>query len=251
MDADAADGNPALRQKVRVRKTSELLESETCSATRRETIRVQESRSWVLETLDSRRHPRILCVFHADRVGLSLAVREAEATFLLMLASLLPVLLAQAVITTRPLCNFMDRASFLEAAQTRLKLRRRGLQLPESKCSQSAEDVVLGNMEMLTGRAGWQALREYHELLLMPDGDEVWQQDLGVRKSACIALILIGVGDTFRRLILPFEGLPYKALTLVEGDPRDALRSAEALRNQHTRCPACSDPLFSEVSWDN
>ena len=156
-----------------------------------------------------------------------------------------------ATITTRPLCRYMDKLSFVETAQSRLKLRRQGLSLPNSACTANAAEVIAGNLDILTGKAGVQTVGEYYALLLTPAGDEVWHQGLGVRKEHCLPLILLAVCDTFRRLILPFETLPYQLFGLADMTPREALERAGSLKRQHGGCEFCRDQLFGEAQCVN
>ena len=159
-------------------------------------------------------------------------------------------LFAKCVVTTKPLVVFMDRVSLVETLQSRLRLRRQGLKLPDSQSESSCvpEEVVRLNAEILTGEAGWDCIGAYQELLLTPADVAVWRHDLGVRKEQCLALILLAVCDTFRRLVLPFEAMPYQMFRLLDGNLLEALQLARSMRQQHASCDRCCDPLFAEAA---
>ena len=103
------------------------------------------------------------------------------------------------------------------------------------------------NAEVLTGSAGWDAIGAYHEMLVTPVEAALWHQELGVQKEQCLSLMLLAVCDTFRRLVLPFEALPYQTFRLLHGSEQEALQLAKSLKQKHCRCSRCRDPLFSEV----
>ena len=146
----------------------------------------------------------------------------------------------------------MDRLSLAETMQNRLKMRRQGLLLPghASACEDLPYKVAQENLAILTGRAGWETLAEYQSMLLTPAGAQLWNTDLGVYKEQCLSLMLLAIGDGFRRLILPFESMPYQLFRLVHGNLDEAKALAVSLQQQNADCLCCSDPLFAKVFLD-
>ena len=214
MDADAADANPALRQRLRARKVAELLESEHAVV------------SWlhaVRRTARFAHQYQSLCVV-------------SEALF------------ATAAVITAPLSSYMDRLSLVMVAQSRLRLKRQGLMLPDSRCDMTRAEVIMENKRTLTGDAGWDVIVAYQDLLQASPRDTVWRAELGIRKNDCVAHLLLGIGDAFRRLILAFDCLPYQLFSVIDAeDDEEALQKAEILQQQHCHCKHCKDPLFGEV----
>ena len=156
---------------------------------------------------------------------------------------------ARAMLVTRPLSQFMNRVSLLEVAQNRIKLRRMGLSLPDSRCSSDRADVIQMNKDLLTGATGWQVVAGYQALLEAPSHDQVWDAGAGLNKSECINLLLLGICDAWRRLVLTLDALPFQLFQLIEGSESDALRAAETLIRRHGPCDQCCDPLCSKVTW--
>ena len=218
MDTDAADANPSLRQRIRARKVTDMLEAEDAAA--------------------AGLH-RFVKICHSVCPGFGISVLTS-----------IKALFAKCVITTKPLVVFMHRVSLVEALQARLRLRRQGLRLPGSQRKGSCvpEEVVRLNAEILTGEAGWDCIGAYSELLDTPADAALWRHDLGVQKEQCLALILLGVCDCFRRLVLPFEAMPYQMFRLLDGTLNDALQLAKSMKRQHGSCDHCRDPLFAEAA---
>ena len=156
---------------------------------------------------------------------------------------------AKAMLVTRPLSAYMNRVSLLEVAQNRMKLRRLGLALPDSRCASDRSDVIQMNKELLTGATGWQVVAGYQALLEAPSNGQAWDAAAGLNKSECINLLLMGVCDSWRRLVLTLDALPFQLFQLIQGSESDALCRAESLLRTHGPCDQCCDPLFSKVTW--
>eukprot|EP00439_Symbiodinium_sp_Y106_P065793 s1996_g10.t1 len=133
----------------------------------------------------------------------------------------------------RPLTNFMDQVSYAETAQTRLRLKSIGLELPGSKCPSSRDEVIEVNLNILIGGAGQGAIAEYRKLLESPATADNWFADLGVSKDDSLPLLLIGICEAWRRLVLPYSSLPWQLLRVARMDVDDALDLVAALQKQH------------------
>ncbi|CAE7227113.1 unnamed protein product [Symbiodinium sp. CCMP2592] len=109
------------------------------------------------------------------------------------------------------------------------------------------QQVVEMNLNILTGGAGKTAIAEYWQLLRSPATANNWFADLGVSKNDSLPLLLIGVCEAWRRLVLPYTCLPWQLLLVTRMDVDGALDFAVSLQRQHCGCPRCSDPMFAEV----
>ena len=154
-----------------------------------------------------------------------------------------------ALVTTRPLSNFMDHVSYVETVRCRLRLRARGLELAGSKCQLTSDDLVGLNLKLMTGAAGRQVLAEYLEMLQCPPDSAYWPACVSLQDMA--PLLVIGLCDSFRRLVLPYQCLQYQVLQVVDfDDDRAAFKHMIQLAKTHNTCPACQDPYFSKVLMD-
>ena len=141
----------------------------------------------------------------------------------------------------------MDRLSLVMVAQRRLQLRRQGLDLPDSQCTMGSAEIIQENKRTMTGAAGWRVVDEYYQLLQAPPEATVWRQELGIRKTDCVALLLLGIADSWRRLVLVFEALPFQMFKLLDAaDDASALDMAASLQRKHASCENCCDPLFGQ-----
>ena len=157
------------------------------------------------------------------------------------------VLFAKALVISRPLTKFMDEVSYTETAQNRFRLKSIGLELPESKCPSTRGQVAELSLNILTGGAGKTAIAEYLQLLESPATADNWFADLGVSKHDSLPLLLIGICEAWRRLVLPYTCCPWQLLQVVRMDVDNALDFLVSLNKQHCRCPRCRDPMFAEA----
>ena len=148
---------------------------------------------------------------------------------------------------TQPLSQFMDQVSYVEVAQTRLRLRSSGLELRESRCQQNRAEVALMNLQLVTGGTGNNVADGYCNLLQLPQSHPVWCSDLGVSKQDCLPLLFVGACDGWRRLVLPYDCMPWQLLKVLSMEPAAALDFAADLQKQHCRCSRCRDSGFSQV----
>ncbi|CAK8986134.1 unnamed protein product [Durusdinium trenchii] len=114
------------------------------------------------------------------------------------------VKLAKAAAVTRPLATYMDKVSFVESVRQRIYLRNQGLVLPRSKCTATVDELIAMNHEIISGKLGWQAVRELFEMLRAPDGADCWLQWLGpvLQYQDCFQLILPAMCNAWRRCFL-------------------------------------------------
>ena len=153
------------------------------------------------------------------------------------------------LLVSRPLTTYMDKMAFLETCRSRFRLRLRGFEMKESKCTLSTlDDIVELALDVIQGRAGRSVVAEFSKMLTTPCSDAMWYDHLGLGKAGCVELLLIGAADGYRRLVLPFMCQPWQLLGMSTQSPAAALASMEAQRAQHGGCAACMDPLFSKAS---
>ena len=153
----------------------------------------------------------------------------------------------QALLVTQPLSAYMDRVSWVETAQARARLKAQGLRLEQSRCAAGSRDVALMNLQLLSGEAGLEVVAAYDELFRAHQDHDCWYRTLGVRKEDALNLLFLAVGDSWRRLVLPFQCLPWQFLRLVTFDGKEALDFAYACTHQHGTCDRCRDDLFTQA----
>ncbi|CAE7247860.1 unnamed protein product [Symbiodinium sp. CCMP2592] len=157
----------------------------------------------------------------------------------------------QALLVTRPLTGYMNTVSFVETVRCRLRMKGRGILKESSKCQDVAPSELMSmSLRILSGAAGWTVVSEYTTLLEAPASDDMWLSDMGLEKQSCVHLLLIGAADAFRRLILPFESLPWSLFKVYNMDDDAAMTSLQSLRLQHRHCELCYDQLFAAVFID-
>ena len=157
----------------------------------------------------------------------------------------------QALLVTRPLTGYMNTVSLVETVRCRLRMKARGILKASSTCQDVAPSELMSmSLRILSGAAGWTVVSEYTTLLQAPASDDMWLSDMGLEKQSCVHLLLIGAADAFRRLILPFESLPWSLFKVINEDDDAAMTSLHTLRMQHRPCDLCWDQLFAAVFID-
>ena len=142
----------------------------------------------------------------------------------------------------------MEKVSFTEVARARLRLKNRGLTLSDSACrNANVDDLAKLTREIITGETGWRVIDDFQRLLEAPSTADVWFPSLGVQKQDSVELLLIGVADAYRRLVMPYECLPWQLFQVVGQEPTVALETLKTLRQQHRTCSMCIDPMFSQA----
>ncbi len=143
----------------------------------------------------------------------------------------------------------MDHLSLVETVRDRLRLRLQGILPPNSSCKVTQEDFVMANMKILTGDAGLDCLHEYFNVLQMPS-DIIWSDDFGITEAECMPLVITAISDCWRRLVLPFWGMPWKLFNLISMDTNDSNDGLQFLRSvgmEAGECCKCQDRFFGLV----
>ena len=110
----------------------------------------------------------------------------------------------------------MDLLSFADTVRSRIKLKSKGLRLSDTECTMTPQDLIRLNRKLLTGEAAREIICDFQCMLDAAESDDVWYASLGVRKPECITMLLIGIADTWRRLVLPSQCLPWQVFTLLD-----------------------------------
>ena len=148
---------------------------------------------------------------------------------------------------TRPITNYMDHLSLLETVRIRTRLRIQNILPQTSKCTMSLEEFGQNATRVLTGEAGMDVLHEYFNILQLP-GDLAWSSFFGLNQDECLPITVMGMADSWRRLVLPFQGMPWALFRLIH---MDFDQGVEFLRDTGLRtggCAKCQDPFFGQVS---
>lgn len=144
----------------------------------------------------------------------------------------------------------MDQVSLVETVRHKVYLRSCGLELPQSSCAASEQDLVELNLQVVSGETGWNALCAFHALLEAPEDAECWNPGVHLNFGECFDLVLPAMSNTWRRLVMPYESLPWALFRLVKLDADAALVSLEGLLMQTSQCSKCQDISFSKVVFD-
>ena len=95
-------------------------------------------------------------------------------------------------------------------------LKRKGLTMTDSECTVDHAGLVNLNLRLLSGAAAKEAIADFQCMLDAPETDDVWYSALGVQKGPSVIMILMGIADTYRRLVLPSECLPWQMFSLLQ-----------------------------------
>ena len=140
----------------------------------------------------------------------------------------------------------MDQASLVETVRRRLRLRLQGLQLADSKCTSSEEDLVEMNLHILGGEAGWEVVLENYDLLLSdPATDANWCPHFGLPFATCAPLLVASMCDSWRRLVLPYQNITCCLLQLAVMDVQDGLELLWREQRKVAACSLCRDRFFA------
>ena len=154
---------------------------------------------------------------------------------------------AKSILVTRPLTMLMDHISYIESIRHRLRLRRIGLALEESKVTQSENDLAHLNLRLVTGEAGFETVTEFYKLF-KPDPE--LQESLAVWGISLLELVdpvLVGMGDTRRRLVLPYQCQPWQCLKIIRMSGEDGLLFLRQEHDKVSNCRACADTAFFQA----
>ena len=151
----------------------------------------------------------------------------------------------KSVVLTRPISNYMDHLSFLETVRIRTRLRLQGI-LSNSQCKMLPDEFILANMRMITGDCGLETIHDYFNILQSPE-DLQWSTDFALNPNECLPIVLTAMCDAWRRLVLPFSGMPWKLFRLADMSDEDGLRFLHSSGLEAGSCQKCQDPFFTLV----
>ena len=148
---------------------------------------------------------------------------------------------------TRPITNYMNDLSFLETVRQRTRLRFQGILPQSSQCQTTPDEFFAKQAHVLTGKAGEDVLHQYFNILQLP-AELLWSPHLGLEQNECLPIVLMAMTDAWRRLVLPFHGLPWSIFRLVNMNLDDGLHFLRSVGLQAGSCPKCQDPFFGKVA---
>eukprot|EP00435_Cladocopium_sp_Y103_P046102 s1002_g13.t1 len=128
----------------------------------------------------------------------------------------------KSIIVTKPLSDLMDQISLVESIRHRLRMRRCGLGLADSQVQHTEEDLAELNLRLISGEEGCKTVANFCSILLSPNmGSQlgVW----GIPVLECVDSILLGMADTWRRTVLPFQCQPWQCLRIARMDAENGL----------------------------
>ena len=148
---------------------------------------------------------------------------------------------------TKPLSDLMDQISLVETIRHRLRLRRTGLGLKDSKVQHSERDLAELNLRLVSGEEGEKVLSAFFSSLTSNlDGQsDVW----GIPVVECVDAILLGMSDTWRRLVLPFQCQPWQCFRIARMNADSGLSFLRREQEKVKGCRSCADTFFFQVSW--
>lgn len=142
----------------------------------------------------------------------------------------------------------MDRASLVETVRARLRLCRSGLRLDRSKCACDPDQLAQINLELVSGDAGRDCLRDF--MKLFGDGEKQQLLDtFGIPISECLTPVIRTVCDTWRRLVLPYQCLPWQFFRILNMGPEEGLPFIEHQLQKTHQCSLCMDVFFTHAAW--
>ena len=144
----------------------------------------------------------------------------------------------------------MDEVSLVETIRHRIFLRAQGLQLPNSKCSASLDDLIQLNYRIISGNAGWAACCDLHQYLEGACDTDRFMPWLGAQKlryEDSFDIVVPALCNAWKRLVFPYETLPWTIFAIAMLEPEAALAKLIQLHQQSccNRCQRCCDPSFA------
>ena len=137
---------------------------------------------------------------------------------------------ARLLIITKPLSDYMDQASLLETIRIRLRMRRHGLRLEASKCQHSALEFAKMNVKMLMGGDAWDVISKALNLLTTRQSEEL-HSAFGINVQDSMTPLIVSICDCWRRLVLPFQRMPWQLLRIVDMEPDVGVPFMQGLKN--------------------
>lgn len=124
---------------------------------------------------------------------------------------------------------------------------RAGLNDPNSKCTIDRNQLMNLSLNLVTGKAGTDVVVNFYHLLHAPKED-MWLQGFDLPRESCFDTIVSGMCDAWRRLVLPFSGLPWVVFKVVKMDPEEGLNHLRRIGLQTASCEHCQDRFFTKAS---
>ncbi len=149
---------------------------------------------------------------------------------------------------TKPLADHMDHLSLLETAQKRERLQTQGILSEDSKCIQTVEHLVDYNLAVVTGSARKDVISNFFQLLHSPP-DDFWVTEFDLKREDSFSFIVSAMCDTWRRMVLPFEGSPWQVFKAVHMDEHEGISFLQKIGLDCCSCERCEDKFFTKVSW--
>lgn len=154
---------------------------------------------------------------------------------------------AKSIIVTKPLSDLMDQISFVESIRHRLRLRRCDLGLQDSSVQHTEADLAELNLRLICGEEGFKTVTEFYNIFWNSNIEgylDVW----GISVIDCVDCILLGMADTWRRLVLPFKCQPWQCFRISRMCADTGLAFLSREQTQVCNCSACADTFFFQAS---
>ena len=152
--------------------------------------------------------------------------------------------MAKAIVLTRPISNCMDHLSLLETVRIRTRLRLQGILSEQSKCTMMPDQFISENMRVLTGDCGLGVLHDFFNILQAPE-ELTFSEDLQLDQDECLPIVIMAMSDAWRRLVLPYSGMPWCLFRIVDMNSEDGLNFLRSAGMQAGSCWKCQDRCFS------
>lgn len=130
--------------------------------------------------------------------------------------------IGKAMLSSGPLTTFMDLVSFVETARNRICLKSKGVQLANSMCTTTCDELRQLNWRLLNGDRGYETVAEYSAILEAHPQSELLEP-FGLTFSDMFPNVFAAMCDTYRRICLPSEQLKFCILELGQMSTDDAM----------------------------
>ena len=111
----------------------------------------------------------------------------------------------------------MDEVALIDAWRLRWDAKQLGVVLTKSACKDIDESTIIrATVDVWTGAAGMRVVRKFTDMLLAPPCSAMWTPWESARSHATFEstgeLLMVTMGDCWRRLVLARDRQPYQAL---------------------------------------